>query len=57
MLRREEMHLRIRRLYAYANVAHFVAHLSSSGLREETFRICREIHRVLRDGSARNAHK
>lgn len=29
MLRHEEMHLRIPRLYAYANVAHLVAHLSS----------------------------
>lgn len=57
MLRREETHLRIRRLHAYANVAHLVAHLSSSRLRGETFRVCREIHRVPRDGSARNAHK
>lgn len=57
MLRREEMHLRIRRLYAYANVAHLVARLTSSRLRGETFRVCREIHRVPRDGSARNAHK
>lgn len=32
MPRREEMHLRIRRLYAYANVAHLVAHPPSSRL-------------------------
>ena len=48
MLQCKEMHLRIRRLYAYANVAHLVAHLSSSRLRGETFRVCREIHRVPR---------
>lgn len=57
MLQCKEMHLRIRRLYTYANVAHLVAHLSSSRLRGETFRVCREIHRVPCDGSSRNAHK